>query len=100
MSSHPGMIELKVGELAVRAGVSVRTLHHYEQVGLLAPSSRTEGCHRLYAGGDIARLQQIRSLLHIGLSLHDIRRVLANPEMTFRRVLDLHIERLREQIER
>lgn len=100
MRSQNGKIELKIGELALRAGVSVRTLHHYEHVGLLAPSSRTEGRHRLYGGGDISRLQQIRSLRHIGLSLDEIRRVLANPEMTFRRVLAMHIERLREQIDR
>jgi MerR family transcriptional regulator, thiopeptide resistance regulator len=100
MSSQNGTIELKVGELARRAGVSVRTLHHYEQVVLLAPSSRSEGRHRLYGGGDIARLQQIRSLRHIGLSLDEIRRVLANPEMTFRRVLSMHVDRLREQIVR
>jgi DNA-binding transcriptional MerR regulator len=51
----------KVGELAKRTGVSVRALHHYDEIGLLSPSHRSEAGYRLYTEIDVARLQQIRS---------------------------------------
>ena len=52
---------LKVGELAKRAGTSVRTLHYYDEIGLLSPSHHTASGHRLYDANDVARLQQIHS---------------------------------------
>lgn len=68
---------LKAGEVAGKTGISVRTLHYYEEVGLLASVHRTASGHRRYQRGDIVRLQQIRSLQQIGLSLADIRDTLA-----------------------
>ena len=65
------MRPLKVSELARRAGVSVRTLHYYEEVGLIAPA-RTESGHRRYGRAAIERLQQIRSLQQLGFSLSQI----------------------------
>lgn len=59
----------RVGELAKRTGVSVRTLHWYEEIGLLSPSQRSEAGHRLYAAEDLGRLQQIQSLRQLGFSL-------------------------------
>ena len=56
----------RVGELARRTGLSVRALHHYDAIGLLEPSLRTEAGHRLYAGEDVSRLQQIQSLQNRG----------------------------------
>ncbi len=53
---------LKVGELAQRTGLTVRTLHHYDAIGLLRPSLHTEAGYRLYTAGDIGRLQQVISL--------------------------------------
>jgi DNA-binding transcriptional MerR regulator len=53
---------MKVGELAKQTGISVRTLHYYDEIGLLSPSGRTESDYRLYAEADIVRLQQIMSL--------------------------------------
>ncbi len=50
---------LKVGELAQRTGLTVRTLHHYDAIGLLRPSLHTEAGYRLYTAGDITRLQQV-----------------------------------------
>ena len=50
---------LKVGELAKRTGLTVRTLHHYDEIGLLKPSLHTESGHRLYTARDVARLQQV-----------------------------------------
>jgi hypothetical protein len=50
---------IKVGDLAKQTGVSVRTLHYYDEIGLLSPSHRTEAGYRLYDEQDIIRLQQI-----------------------------------------
>ena len=90
----------KVGELADRAGLSVRTLHYYDEIGLLSPSRRTAAGHRLYTAGDVLRLQQIRSLKHLGFGLEEIRDCLDRPEdFPLRRVVKLHLSRLEEQIE-
>lgn len=51
-----------VGELARKANITVRTLHHYDQIGLLKPSGSTEGGHRLYSDEDVMRLEQISIL--------------------------------------
>lgn len=88
----------KVGELAKRTGVSVRALHHYDEIGLLSPSHRSEAGYRLYAEADVARLQQIRSLRALGFSLEEARDFLKRPEVTPDRVLRLHITHLKEQI--
>ncbi len=89
---------MKVGELAKRTGLSVRTLHHYDEIGLLSPSRRSPAGHRLYAAGEIARLQQITSLRQLGFSLGEIRDCLDRPDFSPRRVIDLHLGRLRERI--
>jgi DNA-binding transcriptional MerR regulator len=88
----------KVGELAKRTGVSVRALHHYDEIGLLSPSHRSESGYRLYTEIDVARLQQIRSLRALGFSLEEARDFLKRPEVTPDRVLRLHIAHLKEQI--
>ncbi len=90
---------MKVGELAKQTGVSVRTLHYYDEIGLLKPSSHTEAGYRLYTAGDIARLQQIKSLQQLGFSLEEIRECLDRPDFSPYRVIQLHMERLREQME-
>lgn len=70
------MRQFKVREFAERSGVTVRTLHHYDSVGLLRPSYHTESGYRLYSERDLARLQQIVTLKFIGLSLKQIRELL------------------------
>jgi len=91
---------LKVGDLARRTGLTVRALHHYDEVGLLKPSLRTESGHRLYTAGDVGRLQQILSLRQIGFSLDEIRGCLDRSDFAPLMVISLHIERLRERIKR
>jgi DNA-binding transcriptional MerR regulator len=88
----------KVGELARRTGVSVRALHHYDEIGLLTPSHRSESGYRLYTEVDVARLQQIRSLRALGFSLEEARDFLKRPDIVPGHVLRLHIEHLKEQI--
>jgi DNA-binding transcriptional MerR regulator len=89
----------KVGELAKRTGVSVRTLHHYDEIGLLSPSHRSPSGYRLYTEADVQRLQQIRSLRTLGFSLEEVGAFLKRPDVTPDRVLQLQIAHLTEQIE-
>jgi DNA-binding transcriptional MerR regulator len=89
----------KVGALAKRTGVSVRALHHYDELGLLSPSHRSASGYRLYTAADVVRLQQIRSLRMLGFSLEQSREFLDRPDLTPDRVLQLHIAHLKEQIE-
>jgi DNA-binding transcriptional MerR regulator len=88
----------KIGELARRTGLTVRTLHHYDEIGLLAPSWRTGAGHRQYTADDVARLQMIVSLRQLGLSLREIGDWLARPDTSPRGVIELHLARLRDQI--
>ncbi|WP_263404975.1 MerR family DNA-binding transcriptional regulator [Pseudomonas aeruginosa] len=53
---------LKVGELAKQTGLTVRALHHYDDIGLLQPSARSDAGYRLYTPKDITRLHQIQAL--------------------------------------
>lgn len=89
----------RVGELAEQAGISVRALHHYDEIGLLAPSRRSDAGYRLYTPDDIARLQQIRLLQGLGFSLSEIKDLLDRDRVSPRRVIGLRIERLEAQIE-
>lgn len=90
---------LKVGELAKRTGLTVRTLHHYDEMGLLKPSLHTEAGYRLYTRADVARLQQVLSLRQLGFALDEIRDCLDRPGFAPLEVIRLHVTRLRQQIE-
>lgn len=93
--SHSGLI-LKVGDLAKRTGISVRTLHYYEEIGLLIPSHRTNAGHRKYSAKDIAKLQQILSLQALGFTLDEIGRYLGQKEWPFLRVVEQHLEHAKQ----
>jgi MerR family transcriptional regulator, thiopeptide resistance regulator len=64
------------GELARATGITVRTLHHYDRLGLLVPSSHTAGGHRCYTPDDVRRLHRILALRSFGLSLTEIAQTL------------------------
>jgi len=90
-----------VGELARATGLTVRTLHHYDRIGLLRPSARSRAGYRLYGDQDVARLQQIRSLRQLGFPLEQIRELLDRRDgdrASHLHVIELHLARLREQI--
>jgi MerR family transcriptional regulator, thiopeptide resistance regulator len=89
----------KVGELAGATGLTVRTLHHYDAIGLLRPSRRTPSGHRLYGAPDVARLQQVTSLRQLGFPLEQIRDLLDRRGVSPREIVALHLARVREQIE-
>lgn len=88
---------LKVGELARRTGLTVRTLHHWEAMGLLSPAERTAAGYRLYGVAEVERLQQIVSLRALGLSLEEIARVLTAGKLSPAGILALQLSRLREE---
>lgn len=71
---------LTVSEVARISGVSVRTLHHYEEIGLLRPATRSASGYRLYSRQDLLRLQQILFYRELGFALEQIRQVLSAPE--------------------
>lgn len=88
---------MTVGALAKRVGVSIRTLRYYDEIGLLAPARHTAAGYRLYGTGDVARLQQIRSLRQLGFSLDDIQTLLRDPAYSPLQTIELHLERVRAQ---
>jgi DNA-binding transcriptional MerR regulator len=101
---------LKVGELAALARLTVRTLHHYDSIGLLQPSARSDAGYRLYDRDDVARLHQIQALRAFGMSLADIGLYLDSPEGSPLAVVErqlaaldrqmLEAARMREQLQR
>ncbi|MDQ1713734.1 MAG: MerR family transcriptional regulator, thiopeptide resistance regulator [Frankiaceae bacterium] len=82
---------MRVGELAEATGLTVRTLHHYDALGLVTPSGRTGGGHREYAAADVRRLYQVVALRRLGFALHDVKALLDgaayDPRETVRRHL-------------
>lgn len=90
---------LKVGELAKRCGLTVRTLHHYDTLGLLTPSARSDAGYRLYDRSDVARLHQIQALRRFGMSLTDIGTWLARPDVPLASLITRQIDMLTHQID-
>ena len=70
-----------VGEVARFAGVTVRTLHHYDAIGLLSPSDRTAAGYRCYTDADLDQLQRILAYRQLDFSLNDIGQILADPDV-------------------
>ncbi|MBN9211165.1 MAG: MerR family transcriptional regulator [Microbacterium sp. 71-36] len=68
---------MQIGELAERTGLSIRTLRHYDEIGLLRPSARSEGGFRLYTPDDESRLLLIRRMKPLGYSLEQMGELLA-----------------------
>lgn len=89
---------LRVGDLARRTGLTVRTLHHYDDIGLLAPSGRSAAGYRLYSQADVQRLHGIQTLRHLGLALADIAGLLAGDGVEPERIIAQQIRALDQQI--
>ena len=71
---------LTVSQVAGVAGVSVRALHHYDEIGLLRPSGRSSAGYRLYSDADLARLQQVLFFRALELPLEEIARIMNDPD--------------------
>ena len=91
---------MNVGEVAALAGVTVRTLHHYDRIGLLSPSGRTSAGYRQYSPADLDRLHQVLLYRELGFPLEEVATLLddpsADPEAHLRRQHRL----LRDRLER
>ena len=88
---------MQIKEFAQRTGVTVRTLHHYDRLGLLRPNVRTAAGYRLYGENELIRLQQIATLKFLGCPLNQIKAVLAGPATGLGKTLDLQREALERQ---
>jgi DNA-binding transcriptional MerR regulator len=92
-----GAAVYRVSEFAERAGVTVRTLHHYDRLGLLKPSGRTGAGYRLYGEKDLARLQQIVTLKFIGMPLKAIKDLLSQVDLDLPAALQMQRQLLQEK---
>jgi DNA-binding transcriptional MerR regulator len=92
--------KLHIGEVANLLGITPKTIRHYHKVGLLAEPQRTESGYRLYTAGDLLRLQRIRRLQALGLSLKQIKTLLgeqiAGQERSLREGLQVMIQYVAE----
>ncbi|HBX5741738.1 TPA: MerR family transcriptional regulator [Klebsiella pneumoniae] len=89
---------LKVGELARRSGITVRTLHYYDNIGLLIPSARSDSGYRLYNRADIARLHHIQALRRMGVTLAEVGAILERSDLALPTVLERQIAMLNQQL--
>lgn len=94
------MTAYSVSQLATMAGVSVRTLHHYDHIGLLTPSARTAAGYRLYGEPDVLRLQQILFFKELDVPLSKIRDILDDPDFDQVTALENHRRLLQTRAER
>ncbi|MGH4033230.1 MerR family transcriptional regulator [Actinomycetota bacterium Odt1-20B] len=89
-----------VGQVAGFAGVTVRTLHHYDEIGLLAPSERSHAGHRRYSDADLDRLQQVLFYRELGFPLDEVASLLDDPRVDPRAHLRRQHELLTDRIEK
>jgi len=83
--------QLKVGDLAEATGLTVRTLHHYDEIGLLVPSERTSSGYRLYSPANVRRLYRIVALRGLGMPLDEIAATLDREGADPREAVRLHL---------
>ncbi|REE66196.1 DNA-binding transcriptional MerR regulator [Streptomyces sp. 3212.3] len=89
-----------VGQVSAFAGVTVRTLHHYDKAGLLSPSGRSHAGYRLYSEADLVRLQQILFYRELGFSLDQIAAIFKDPQANALEQLRARQRQLSEEIAR
>ncbi|WP_164013351.1 MerR family transcriptional regulator [Pyxidicoccus trucidator] len=88
---------LTVSQVARLAKISVRALHHYDEIGLLSPSERSEAGYRLYTQVDLQRLQQVLFFRELGFPLEEVRRILGDPSFDLRSALLMQRQLLSER---
>lgn len=89
----------RVGEIAAETGLTVRTLHHYEEIGLIEPSGRTDAGHRLYGGAAVERLYQVSALRDLGMGLDRVRRTLGTAGAELESLLADHLAAVDRRLE-
>lgn len=88
---------ISIQQLTKETGVTVRTLRYYDQIGLLEPSGKTEGGHRLYSEPDVLKLQQILFFKEMGFALKEITNMLETERVNFKEVLQKQLLFVREE---
>jgi len=91
---------LTVGKLAEQTGVSIRTLHYYDEIDLLNPSRHTEGGYGVYTSDDLGRLKHALMLRQLGFSLAEVRQRLDAPQFSPPELIHNYVVRLQEHIAR
>jgi DNA-binding transcriptional MerR regulator len=89
---------LQIGEVARASGLTVRTLHHYDEIGLLVPSARSDAGYRLYSDADVRRLYRILALREMGFPLEEIGATLVREGEDPRPAVRRHLERIDAQL--
>lgn len=88
---------MKISEFAKRSGVTVKTLLHYDKIGLLKPSKKTESGYRIYCEDDFLKLQQIATLKFIGLSLNEISHIINESGQNLDNMISIQKKALEEK---
>ena len=91
---------MKISEVAKLSGVTVRTLHYYDEIGLLKPSDITEAGYRVYSNKDLETLQQILFFRELDFPLNEIKEIMINPNYNKNEALNKHKELLMENRKR
>jgi DNA-binding transcriptional MerR regulator len=89
-----------IGELAGQTGLTVRTLRHYDEIGLARPSRRTDAGHRRYAAEDVRRLHRIVALRGFGFALPEIAALLDDPGLDARELVRRQLAQVDDRLER
>nr|WP_144924902.1 MerR family transcriptional regulator [Paenibacillus bovis] len=89
-----------IGKLSKNTGVTVRTLDYYDEIGLVKPSSKTSGGHRLYDEDDVMRLERVLALKYMGFSLEQIKDILEKSTSTWQQAIEQQLEMVRREQER
>jgi MerR family transcriptional regulator, thiopeptide resistance regulator len=95
---HVSERQWRIGQVAKATGLTVRALHHYDEIGLLVPSRRTDAGYRLYGDDDVRRLYRIVALRGMGFTLEEIGGALLRDGEDPRPAVRRHLERIDEQL--
>jgi len=93
-------VGLTVSQVAKLAGVSIRALHHYDEIGLLRPSTRTGSGYRLYGNQELQRLQQVLFFRELGFPLEEIAKIMRDPKFDLQSALLMQRQLLEEKAAR
>ena len=88
----------RIGELATTTGLTVRALHHYDEIGLLTPSERSDAGHRLYSEADVERLYLVVTQRELGMPLHAIAAHL-DGGVDIRATIESHLDQVERQLD-
>ncbi len=94
------MTKYSVKQLSKLAGVSIRTLHHYDKIGLLKPAFRSESKYRYYGREELFRLQQILFYKELGFPLKEIMEIMSDPAFNLVKALEFHKKELQKKADR